>query len=74
MPKKGMDIAAKNFGLMTLLMMGIIFFYFHRQNVFGLALVKTVVLTTIESVVISMVVIMAFTWFWNHAIAVEEAA
>lgn len=68
-----MDLAAKNFGLMTLLLMGIIFFYFNRQAVFGLALVKTVVLTTIEAAVISIIIIMAFTWLWNHSIAIEEA-
>ena len=69
-----MDLVLKNFGLMTLIMMGIIFFYFRHQGVLGLALVKTAVLYTVESAVISLIVIMGFTWFWNHAVAVEEAA
>lgn len=69
-----MDLVLKNFGLMTLLMMGIIFFYFRNQGMLGTTLVKTAVMYTIESVVVSLIVIMAFTWFWNRTIAVGEGA
>ena len=69
-----MDLVLKNFGLMTLIMMGVIFFYFRNHGMLSTTLVKTAVMYTIESAVISMIVIMAFTWFWNHAIAVEEVA
>ncbi|MDO8642686.1 MAG: hypothetical protein Q7R76_03815 [Candidatus Woesearchaeota archaeon] len=69
-----MDLVLRNFGLMTLIMMGIVFFYFRHQGMLGTVLVKTAVLYTVESVVVSLIVIMAFTWFWNRAIAVEEAS
>ncbi len=66
-----MEVIMKNFGLMTLLMMGIIFFYFKKTGMFGTTLIKTVVLHSIEAVVLSIIIISAFTWFWNRAVAVD---